>query len=102
MGSRPGYHGSLYRRRLYASGDETNLPHQQDGGPGLHCPYAGQKDSACLYYAMKHAPKGSVLVIDHTGDLTYACVGEMVALLSKCQGFAGIVLDGPATDSPCY
>ena len=57
------------------------------------------KDSACLYYAMKHAPKGSVLVIDHTGDQTYACVGEMVALLSKCQGFAGIVLDGPATDS---
>lgn len=43
------------------------------------------KDSACLYYAMKHAPKGSVLVIDHTGDQTYACVGEMVALLSKCQ-----------------
>ena len=32
------------------------------------------KDSACLYYAMKHAPKGSVLVIDHTGDQTYACV----------------------------
>lgn len=57
------------------------------------------KDSACLYYAMKHAPKGSVLVIDRCGDSTYACVGEMVALLSKCSGFAGIVVDGPATDS---
>lgn len=57
------------------------------------------KDSACLYYAMKHAPKGSVLVIDRCGDDTYACVGEMVALLSKCSGFAGIVIDGPATDS---
>lgn len=57
------------------------------------------KDSACLYYAMKHAPKGSVLVIDRCGDGTYACVGEMVALLSKCSGFAGIVIDGPATDS---
>lgn len=57
------------------------------------------KDSACLYYAMKHAPEGSVLVIDRCGDDTYACVGEMVALLSKCRGFAGIVVDGPATDS---
>lgn len=57
------------------------------------------RDSACLYYAMKHAPKGSVLVIDRCGDNTYACVGEMVALLSQCQGFAGIVVDGPATDS---
>lgn len=57
------------------------------------------KDSACLYYAMKHAPKGSVLVIDRCGDDTYACVGEMVALLSQCNGFAGIVVDGPATDS---
>ena len=57
------------------------------------------KDSACLYYAMKHAPKGSVLVIDRCGDTTYACVGEMVALLSQCSGFAGIVIDGPATDS---
>lgn len=57
------------------------------------------KDSACLYYAVKHAPKGSVLVIDRCGDDTYACVGEMVALLSKCSGFAGIVIDGPATDS---
>ncbi len=57
------------------------------------------KDSACLYYAMKHAPKGSVLVVDRCKDNTYACVGEMVALLSKCRGFAGIVVDGPATDS---
>lgn len=57
------------------------------------------KDSAALYHALKHAPKGSVIVIDRAGDETYACVGEMVALLAQCQGFAGIVLDGPATDS---
>lgn len=57
------------------------------------------KDSAALYYSLKHAPKGSVLVIDRCGDNTYACVGEMVALLAQCQGFAGIVVDGPATDS---
>ena len=57
------------------------------------------KDSAMLYYALKHAPKGSVIVIDRCGDNTYACVGEMVALLAKYQGFAGIIVDGPATDS---
>lgn len=57
------------------------------------------KDSAMLYYALKHAPKGQVIVIDRCGDQTFACVGEMVALLAQQQGFAGIVIDGPATDS---
>ena len=72
--------------------------HSKMVGPAYTIRMQG-KDSACLYYAMKHAPAGSVLVIDRCGDTTYACVGEMVALLSKCQGFAGIVVDGPATDS---
>lgn len=57
------------------------------------------KDSAQLYHALKVAPKGSVIVIDRAGDEVFACVGEMVALLAECQGFAGIVIDGPATDS---
>lgn len=57
------------------------------------------KDSAALYQALKTAPKGSVIVIDRCGDETFACVGEMVALLAQCQGYAGIVIDGPATDS---
>jgi regulator of RNase E activity RraA len=57
------------------------------------------RDSCALYYALEHAPKGSVIVIDRCGDTTYACVGEMVALFAECQGFAGIVIDGPATDS---
>ncbi len=57
------------------------------------------RDSCALYYALEKAPKGSVIVIDRCGDSTYACVGEMVALFAECQGFAGIVIDGPATDS---
>lgn len=57
------------------------------------------KDSAALYQALKDGPEGSVLVIDRGGDNTFACVGEMVALLAQCRGFAGIVIDGPATDS---
>lgn len=56
-------------------------------------------DSAILYYAMKKAPKGSVIVVDRQGDTTYACAGEIVALCAKAVGMAGIVIDGPATDS---
>ena len=55
-------------------------------------------DSAILYYAMKKAPKGSVIVIDRLGDEVYACAGEMVARSAKALGMAGIVIDGPSTD----
>lgn len=72
--------------------------HSKMVGPAYTVRLQG-KDSAALYYSLKHAPKGSVIVIDRAGDNTYACVGEMVALLAQCQGFAGIVVDGPATDS---
>ena len=56
------------------------------------------KDSCAMYKAIEEAPKGSVLVIDR-GDPVYAAVGEMVARNAKAAGLAGIVLDGPATDS---
>lgn len=56
-------------------------------------------DSAMLYYAMKRAPKGSVVVIDRLGDTTYACAGEIVALAARSVGIAGMIIDGPSTDS---
>lgn len=56
-------------------------------------------DSAMIYYAMKKAPKGSVIVIDRHGDNMYACAGEIVALAAKSLDIAGIVIDGPSTDS---
>ena len=56
-------------------------------------------DSAMLYYAMKQAPKGSMIVIDRMGDKRIACLGEMVALSAKTLGMAGIVVDGPNTDT---
>lgn len=55
-------------------------------------------DSAIVYYAMKKAPKGSVIVIDRLGDEVYACAGEIVARSAKALGMAGIVIDGPSTD----
>lgn len=57
------------------------------------------KDSCAMYKAIEEAPAGSVLVIDRCGDEVYAAVGEMVARYAKGAGLAGIVLDGPATDS---
>lgn len=57
------------------------------------------KDSCAMYKAIEEAPAGSVLVIDRCGDTMYAAVGEMVARYAKAAGLAGIVLDGPATDS---
>lgn len=57
------------------------------------------KDSTAIYYGLLHAPQGSVLVVDRAGDETFACVGEIVACVAKRRGVAGIVIDGPATDS---
>lgn len=56
-------------------------------------------DNAMLYYAMKQAPKGSVLVISRLGEGRFACCGEIVVLSAKSLGMAGIVVDGPCTDS---
>ncbi|CDZ74536.1 dimethylmenaquinone methyltransferase [Peptoniphilus sp. ING2-D1G] len=56
-------------------------------------------DNAMLYYAMEKAPKGSVIVIDRMGDKRIACCGEIVALSAKTLGMAGIVVDGPSTDT---
>lgn len=67
-------------------------------GPACTVQLVG-KDSAPLYYAIEHGEPGSVLVVDRCGDTTYACVGEIVALYARKRGFAGIVIDGPATDS---
>ena len=55
-------------------------------------------DNAMLYYAMKQAPKGSVLVISRLGEDRFACCGEIVVLSAKSLGMAGIVVDGPCTD----
>lgn len=57
------------------------------------------RDSCAIYYAISKAPKGSVIVVDRCGDDTFACCGEMVAAYAQGCGMAGIVIDGPATDS---
>lgn len=56
-------------------------------------------DNAMMYYAIKHAPKGSVLVVDRMGERRYACCGEMVVRAAMSRGLAGIVIDGSSTDT---
>lgn len=57
------------------------------------------RDNCAIYYAIKHAPKGSVIVVDRGGDSVFACAGEVVALTAKSSGMEGLVIDGFATDS---
>ena len=57
------------------------------------------RDNCAIYYAIKHAPKGSVIVVDRGGDSVFACAGEIVALTAKSSGMEGLVIDGHATDS---
>lgn len=56
-------------------------------------------DNAMMYYAIKHAPKGSILVVDRMGEQRYACCGEMVVRAAMHFGLAGIVIDGKSTDT---
>ena len=56
-------------------------------------------DSGPLHYAISHAPKGSVLVIDHHDAPEYAPIGEFVSLNLQLRGFSGVVIDGCVTDS---
>lgn len=67
-------------------------------GPAYTVRISG-RDSCELYYAIYDAPKGSVIVVDRCGDDTFACCGEMVVRFAMSRGMAGIVVDGPATDS---
>lgn len=78
---------------IYPVNDDTKAI-----GPAFTIRLPGN-DNAMLYYAMKQAPKGSMIVIDRMGDNRISCLGEMVALAAKSLGMAGIVVDGPSTDT---
>lgn len=56
------------------------------------------QESKALHLAVSMAQEGDVIVIDRCGDVTHACVGEMIALCSSTRKLAGIVVDGPMTD----
>lgn len=55
-------------------------------------------DSTMVHKAVSMAGEGDVVVIDRTGDVKHACVGEMVAYAANVRKVAGIIIDGPCTD----
>lgn len=83
---------------MKASIKPLNIGEERMVGPAYTVRLSG-RDSAGIYYAISKAPKGSVIVVDRCGDETFACCGEMVATYAQGCNMAGIVIDGPATDS---
>jgi len=67
-------------------------------GPAFPIHFSG-RNSAMLFYAMRRAPEGSILVIDRGGDKQFACVGEGVARIAKSLKLGGILINGPSTDT---
>ncbi len=55
-------------------------------------------DSTMVHKAVSLAQEGDFLVIDRTGDVKHACVGEIVAYAANARKLAGIIIDGPCTD----
>lgn len=98
MGTDPATYGHFVGVRFMKPEIKPINKHSKMIGPAFTARILG-KDSCAMYKAIEEAPKGSVLVIDRCGDPIYAAVGEMVARNAKAAGLAGIVLDGPATDS---
>ncbi|MBR0139123.1 MAG: RraA family protein [Firmicutes bacterium] len=98
MKTDPAAYGHLPGVRFMAPEVKPVDPSMKVCGPAYTCKIYG-KDSYAMYKAIEEAPAGSVIVIDKSGDKTYAPVGEFVVRGAKLRGLAGIVLDGPATDS---
>src|SRR5690606_18024350 len=67
-------------------------------------------DNLFIYKAMTLIQPGHVLVVDAGGDLTNACVGEIMKRYLQQRGCAGLIVDGAIRDVaafenddfPCY
>jgi len=72
------------------------LPGMSVLGPAVTVATHG-RDSTVCHKVMDVIRPGDVIVVA-TGDVSYACWGEMMTLAAKVQGAAGVVVDGPLTD----
>ncbi|WDY60146.1 RraA family protein [Pseudomonas sp. PSKL.D1] len=57
-----------------------------------------EPDACAVNRALASLQPGDVLVIDTVGDHAHACVGAVTQYAARCQGAAGIVVDGVVTD----
>ena len=56
-------------------------------------------DSALLHHVMGLVRPGDFVVVDRCGDERHACWGGFMATAAKACGLAGVVIDGPVTDT---
>ncbi len=56
-------------------------------------------DSALLHHVMGLVRPRDVLVVERCGDERHACWGGFMATAAKACGIAGVVIDGPVTDT---
>jgi len=67
-------------------------------------------DNMMIHKAMDMAAPGDVIVVDASGDVTQALIGELMQIHAEVRGIAGFVIDGAvrdigafrAADFPCY
>ncbi len=73
------------------------VPGKKMVGPAFTVKIVGN-DSAAVHVAVSMIEPGDVLVVDRSGDRTFACIGGIAAAAAKARGAAGIIVDGPVTD----
>lgn len=67
-------------------------------GPAFTC-WTRSGDNLWIHNAIDEASAGDVIVINGSGDLTRALIGELIALRAKAKGIAGFVIDGAVRDA---
>lgn len=55
-------------------------------------------DAVAIHYAIKLAQAGDVILVDMSGDLERACLGEIVAYAANVKKVAAVIVDGCITD----
>ncbi|MGI9524980.1 MAG: RraA family protein [Hyphomicrobiaceae bacterium] len=58
------------------------------------------QDSTLLHHVIQFLRPGDVLCVDRLGDHKHACLGGGVAAAIMATKCAGVVIDGPCTDTP--
>jgi regulator of RNase E activity RraA len=84
--------------RISPPGIRPVTSNQRVAGPALPVRHFGSVD--VFLEAMQSAQPGEVLVIDNSGRLDEACIGDLIALEAENCGLAGIVVWGAHRDTP--
>lgn len=87
--------------RMFSAGANLRPYHRIEGtmaGPALTV-RTRPGDNLLIHRALEMAQPGDVIVVDASGDLTNALIGELMVTFAIKNGLAGIVLNGAIRDS---